>query len=181
MSRVLPLVGFILLVGLFGFGIWWNTQHDQREVPSPLIGKPAPAFNLPLLDHPGQHLTKADMLGKPYLVNVFASWCFACGEEHPTLMAVSPTLGIPLLGYNYKDKADDAKAWLARHGSPYHQVIADVSGRTAIDFGIYGAPETFLIDARGIIRYKRIGPLTPEVIRKVLKPKIAQLQHEASS
>ena len=181
MSRVLPLLGFLLLVGLFGFGIWWNTRHDQREVPSPLIGKPAPAFKLPLLDHPEQHLAKADMLGKPYLVNVFASWCFACGDEHPVLMAEAQTLGVPLIGYDYKDQADDAKAWLARHGNPYHVVITDVDGGTAIDFGVYGAPETFLIDARGIIRYKRLGPLTPAEIRAVLKTKLNGLKQEAAS
>jgi cytochrome c biogenesis protein CcmG/thiol:disulfide interchange protein DsbE len=179
-SRVLPLVGFVLLVGLFGFGIWWNTQHDQREVPSPLIGKPAPAFDLPLLDDPGKRVTKADMLGKPYLINVFASWCFACGEEHPVLMADAQTLGVTLVGYNYKDQAADAKAWLTRHGNPYHLVIADIDGQTAIDFGVYGAPETFLVDARGVIRYKRIGPLTPQVIEEQLKPAIAALAHEAT-
>ena len=181
MSRLAPFLGFMVLVALFGFGIWWNTQHDQREVPSPLIGKPAPAYSLPLLDLPTQHLSKADMLGKAYLVNVFASWCFACGEEHPVLMADAQSLGVPLIGYNYKDQASDAKAWLAQHGNPYHQVIADVDGRTAIDFGVYGAPETFLIDAKGVIRYKRIGPLTPEVIENVLKPKIAELNRENAS
>jgi cytochrome c biogenesis protein CcmG/thiol:disulfide interchange protein DsbE len=175
---VLPLIGFVLLVGLFGFGIWWNTRHDQREVPSPLIGKPAPAFDLPLLDDPGKRLSKADMLGKPYLINVFASWCFACGEEHPVLMADAQTLGVPLVGYNYKDEAADAKAWLAQHGNPYRLVVADRGGQTAIDFGVYGAPETFLIDARGMIRYKRIGPLTPQVIADELKPAIAALKRE---
>lgn len=178
MNRLLPLIGFTLLVGLFGFGIWWNTQHDQREVPSPLIGKPAPDYALPLLDDPATHLTKAEMLGQPYLINVFASWCFACGEEHPVLMKEARQLGIPLVGYDYKDDPDDAKAWLARHGNPYSMVVTDRTGATAINFGVYGAPETFLVDAKGVIRYKRIGPLTPEVIAKVVEPKIRQLKQE---
>lgn len=179
MNRLLPLFGFLALCGLLGFGIWWNTRHDQREVPSPLIGKSAPAYDLPLLDEPGTRVTKAQMLGQPYLINVFASWCFACGEEHPVLMAEAQQLGVPLVGYNYKDEAADARAWLTRHGNPYSMVVADRSGRTAIDFGVYGAPETFLVDAHGIVRYKRIGPLTPELIRDVLEPKIAELKKEA--
>jgi len=179
MNRLLPLFGFLLLVALFGFGIWWNTRHDPREVPSPLIGKSAPAFVLPRLDDPAQTLSKASMLGKPYLVNVFASWCIACGEEHPVLMAEGGSLGVPLIGYDYKDAPDDAKAWLAQHGNPYDMVIADREGRTAIDFGVYGAPESFLIDAKGTIRYKHIGPFTPEVIERELKPLIAQLKAEA--
>ncbi|PWK92917.1 DsbE family thiol:disulfide interchange protein [Fulvimonas soli] len=179
MSRLVPLFAFLLLVALFGFGIWWNTGHDQREVPSPLIGKPAPAYALPHLDDPSRTLAKADMLGKPYLLNVFASWCVACGDEHPVLMAEGRSLGIPLVGYDYKDDPADAKAWLAQHGNPYDLVIADREGRTAIDFGVYGAPESFLIDARGVIRYKRIGPFTPEVIEKELKPRIAALRKEA--
>ena len=145
-------------------------------MPSPLIDKPAPAFALPLLKQPTQTLSKTDMLGKPYLLNVFASWCFACGEEHPTLMAYRDKFGVPLIGYDYKDAPKDAKAWLTRHGDPYHEVITDQSGVTALDFGIYGAPETYLIDAKGIIRYKHIGPLTPEVIAKELEPRIAELQ-----
>ncbi|HEX7339218.1 MAG TPA: DsbE family thiol:disulfide interchange protein [Rhodanobacteraceae bacterium] len=180
-TRALPLTVFIALLALLGFGIWWGKYHLPREVPSPLINKPAPAFNLPRLDVPGKDLTKADMLGQPYLVNVFASWCFACGEEHPVLMDYASRLGVPLIGYDYKDKPADAKAWLARHGSPYHMVVSDQSGLTAINFGVYGAPETYLIDAKGFIRYKHIGPLTPKVIRDVLEPKIAKLKREGQS
>jgi cytochrome c biogenesis protein CcmG, thiol:disulfide interchange protein DsbE len=179
MSRLLPFFGFVLLAVLLGFGIWWNSSHDPTAVPSPLINKPAPAFALPKLDDPAVTVTKEAMLGKPYLVNVFASWCFACGEEHPVLMAESQNLGIPVIGYDYKDDPNDAKAWLAKHGNPYTTVITDESGHTAIDFGVYGAPETFLIDAKGVIRYKRIGPLTPDVIAQQLKPAIAALQKEA--
>ena len=179
MSRLLPFFGFLLLVTLFGFGIWWNTQHDPNEVPSPLINLPAPAFVLPTLDDPTRTISKASLLGKPYLLNVFASWCVACGEEHPTLMAEGKQLGIPLIGYNYKDAPEDAKGWLGAHGNPYTMVIVDRPGRTAIDFGVYGAPESFLVDAQGIIRYKHIGPFTPQIIARELKPAIAALAHEA--
>lgn len=180
-SRLLPLIVFLLLIALLGFGIWWNTWHLPRQVPSPLIDKPAPAFNLPRLDDPATRVSKTDMLGQPYLINVFASWCFACGEEHPVLMAYASQLGVPLVGYDYKDKPADAKAWLQRHGNPYHLVIVDQSGQTAIDFGVYGAPETYLIDAHGIIRYKHIGPLTPQVVHDVLEPRVAALKQESGS
>ncbi|HET6586135.1 MAG TPA: DsbE family thiol:disulfide interchange protein [Oleiagrimonas sp.] len=180
-SRLLPLVVFLVLLGLLGFGIWWNTWHAPREVPSPLIGKAAPAYDLPRLAAPAERVSKADMLGKPYLINVFASWCFACGDEHPVLMAWKNRFGVPVIGYDYKDKPADAKAWLARHGNPYHEVVTDQSGLTAIDFGVYGAPETYLIDAKGIIRYKHIGPLTPEVIRNELLPKITTVKREVGS
>jgi cytochrome c biogenesis protein CcmG/thiol:disulfide interchange protein DsbE len=179
MSRLLPFFAFLALVALFGFGIWWNTKHDQREVPSPLIGRAAPEFRLPVLDDPSRTVAKADLLGKPYLLNVFGSWCFACGEEHPVLMAEGKALGVTLIGYNYKDEPAAAKGWLAEHGNPYDLVIADVEGRTAIDFGVYGAPETFLVDGKGVIRYKRIGPLTPEVIEREVKPALAAIAKEA--
>lgn len=175
MKLYLPLAIFLALVGLFGFGLWWNSAHNPTLVPSPLIGKPAPAWNLPLLYQPAKTLDKADMLGKPYIVNVFASWCFACADEHPVLMAYSHDLGVPLIGYDYKDKAADALAWLQQHGDPYTQVVADESGRTAINFGVYGAPETYLINARGIILWKHIGPLTPGVIRDELAPRLRKL------
>jgi cytochrome c biogenesis protein CcmG/thiol:disulfide interchange protein DsbE len=178
MSRYLPLFGFALLLALFGFGIWWNTQHDPNEVPSPLINKPAPAFDLPMLDDPAHLVSKASLLGKPYLLNVFASWCIACGEEHPVLMAEGRSLGIPVIGYNYKDHPQDAKDWLRTHGNPYDLVIADFPGQTAINFGVYGAPESFLIDAQGVIRYKHIGPFTPASIAQELKPAIAALAKE---
>jgi cytochrome c biogenesis protein CcmG/thiol:disulfide interchange protein DsbE len=175
-GRFVPLAVFAVLVAFFVVGLVWNQSHDARFVPSPLIDKPAPDFRLPLLDKPTGFLTKVDMLGRPYLLNVFASWCFACGDEHPVLMAYRDKFGIPLIGYDYKDAPRDARAWLARHGNPYHEVITDQSGDTSLNFGIYGAPETYLIDAKGIIRYKHIGPLTPEVIAKKLQPKIDALE-----
>ena len=175
LGRFVPLAVFAALVAFFVVGLMWNQTHDARFVPSPLIDKPAPDFRLPRLNDPTQFVTKADLLGKPYLLNVFASWCFACGDEHTVLMAYRDKFGIPLIGYDYKDAPQDARAWLDRHGNPYHEVIADQSGGTAIDFGVYGAPETYLIDAKGIIRYKHIGPLTPDVIAKELEPKIRAL------
>ncbi|KTF36845.1 DsbE family thiol:disulfide interchange protein [Xanthomonas vesicatoria] len=179
MKRMLPLLGFLLVAALFGFGIYWTMQHNPRDVPSPLIGKPAPAFSLPRLDAPDQHVTRAQLLGKPYVLNVFGSWCAECVHEHPVLMAQANRLGVPLIGYNYKDAPADATAWLARLGNPYAVVIADEDGQTAIDFGVYGAPESFLIDAQGVIRYKHIGVLTPDVINAELLPAIAALSEGA--
>ncbi len=173
--RLLPLAGFVLLVALLGFGIGWNQRHEMNEVPSPLINKPAPEFRLPLLDDPAKSLSRKDLLGKPWLLNVFASWCFACREEHPVLMAQGKQLGVRVIGFDYKDDPADAERWLDQFGNPYALVVADRPGAVAIDFGVYGAPETFLVDAQGVIRYKRIGPLTPDVIARELKPKIEAL------
>jgi cytochrome c biogenesis protein CcmG/thiol:disulfide interchange protein DsbE len=178
MSRVLPLFGFLVLVGLFGFGIWWNTQHDQHEIVSPLINKPAPAFALPVLGNAGTTVSKASLLGKPYFLNVFASWCIECVHEHPLLMTDMKQLGLPLVGFNYKDDPQEATAWLAEHGNPFNVIVADREGRNGIDFGVYAAPETFLIDAKGVIRYKRIGPITPEVIDREIRPALAALAKE---
>ncbi|WP_413623478.1 DsbE family thiol:disulfide interchange protein [Luteibacter sp. Lutesp34] len=179
MSRLLPLFAFLLLVGLFGFGIWWNTQHDQHEIVSPLIDKPAPAFSLPVLGEPARTVGKASLLGKPYFLNVFASWCIECVHEHPMLMTDVKQLGLPIVGFNYKDDPQAATAWLAEHGNPFDVIVADRDGRTGIDFGVYAAPETFLIDERGVIRYKRIGPITPEVLEKEIRPALAALAKEA--
>ena len=175
-ARLLPFAGFVLVLALLGFGIWWSSTHDLREVPSPLIGKPAPAFALPLLDDPATSFGSKDLAGQPYLLNVFASWCFACRDEHPILMQEGKRLGIKLVGFDYKDEAADAKRWLAQYGNPYDVVIADVPGNVAIDFGVTGAPETFLVDADGVIRYKYISPITPEVIATQLLPRIAAMK-----
>ena len=175
-ARLLPFAGFVLVLALLGFGIWWSSSHDLREVPSPLIGKPAPAFSLPTLDDPERRVTNADLAGEPYLLNVFASWCVACRDEHPILMSQGSQLGIRLVGLNYKDEAKDAKRWIAQYGNPYDLVIADVPGDVAIDFGVTGAPETFLVDAQGIVRYKYISPITPAVIAGELLPRIAAMK-----
>ncbi len=178
-ARLLPLAGFLLLLALLGFGIWWSSTHDMREVPSPLIGKPAPTFALPLLDEPARTFGSKELTGQPYLLNVFASWCVACRDEHPILMREGKRLGVKLVGFNYKDEPDDAKKWLAQFGNPYDVVIADHPGDIAIDFGVTGAPETFLVDADGIVRYKYISPITPEVIATELLPRIAKLKKDA--
>ncbi|MBS0516141.1 MAG: DsbE family thiol:disulfide interchange protein [Proteobacteria bacterium] len=176
MSRLLPLLAFFALVGLLGFGIWWNKHHEMNEVPSPLIGKPAPEFTLPLLYDSAQSLSKRDLLGKPYLINVFGSWCVTCHEEHPVLMAEAKKLGVPLIGMAWKDPPADSRRWLEKFGNPYDQVVSDADGRMGIEFGVYGAPETFLVDAQGVIRYKRIGMLTPELIASELKPQLAKVR-----
>ena len=173
LTRLLPLLGLIGLVALFVFGIRWNMHNYQREVLSPLIGKPAPEFSLPVFCEMSRNYGNLDLKAKPYLINVFASWCVACRDEHPLLMAEGARLGIPLVGLNYKDEPADAQRWLAQFGNPYDTVIVDYDGRAAIDFGVYGAPETFLVDAAGIIRYKRIGPITPDSLRDELLPAIA--------
>jgi cytochrome c biogenesis protein CcmG/thiol:disulfide interchange protein DsbE len=179
MSRLLPFVGFVLVIALLGFGIYWSQHHDPREVPSPLIGKPAPEFSLPLLDDPSKKLGSAELAGEPYLLNVFASWCFACRDEHPILMNEGKRLGIKLVGFDYKDDPADAKRWIAQYGNPYDVILADFPGDVAIDFGVTGAPETFLVDAKGVIRYKYISPITPEIIATELLPRIALLEKEA--
>lgn len=154
LRRFLPLIVFAVLVGFLAIGLTLN----PRLVPSPLIDKPAPEFKLPLLLQKGTFSNK-DLLGHVTLVNVWASWCFACRQEHETVKYLSRN-GVRIIGLNYKDKANDAKQWLAKLGNPYQAIAADEDGRVAIDWGVYGAPETFLIDKQGIIRHKVIGPLT---------------------
>jgi cytochrome c biogenesis protein CcmG/thiol:disulfide interchange protein DsbE len=175
-ARLLPFAGFVLVLALLGFGIWWSQHHDLREVPSPLIGKPAPQFSLPLLGEPAKKVGSAELAGQPYLLTLVASWCFACREEHPVLMREGKKLGVKLVGFNYKDEPADAKRWLAQYGDPYDLIDADLPGDVAIDFGVTGAPETFLVDADGVIRFKYISPITPEVIATELLPRIAQLK-----
>ena len=175
MNRLLPLLGFLALVALLVFGIHWNTLHETNEVPSPLIGKPAPEFTLPLLYDSTKSVSRKDLLGQPYLLNVFGSWCVTCQEEHPILTRDIKPLGIKVIGLNWKDQPDDAKRWLGQFGNPYDVVIADEDGHTGIDFGVYMAPESFLVDAQGVIRYKRIGMFTPDLIDSELKPQLAKL------
>jgi cytochrome c biogenesis protein CcmG/thiol:disulfide interchange protein DsbE len=179
MTRLVPFFAFVVLAGLFGFGIWWNSQHDQHEIVSPLIDKPAPAFALPVLGEPTRTVDKASLLGKPYFLNVFASWCIECIHEHPMLMNDMKQLGLPIVGFNYKDDPQEATSWLADHGNPFDVIVADRDGRAGIDFGVYAAPETFLVDAKGVIRYKHIGPITPAVIEKEIRPALATLAKEA--
>jgi cytochrome c biogenesis protein CcmG/thiol:disulfide interchange protein DsbE len=154
LRRFMPLIIFAALVALLAIGLTLN----PRLVPSPLIGKPAPEFNLPLLLAEGEFSNK-DLIGHVTLVNVWASWCFACRQEHEVVKYLSRN-GVRIIGLNYKDEPADAKKWLGRLGNPYQQIAVDYNGRIAIDWGVYGAPETFLIDQNGIIRHKVIGPLS---------------------
>ena len=167
MSRfLLPLALFVGLVIFLAIGL----RRDPHEVPSPLINKPAPAFQLPQLHEQAKTFSPQEMRGKVWLLNVWASWCISCREEHPVLLALARSGEVPLYGLNYKDQRNDAISWLDELGNPYLLSAADLDGRVGIDYGVYGAPETYLIDRDGVIRFKHIGPLTPEVIQGTLLP-----------
>lgn len=168
---ILPLAGFVVLLGFLGAGLSLN----PREVPSPLIGKPAPEFSLPRLDNAAQSFTRQDMAGRVWVLNVWASWCQPCLEEHPLLLDLARRSPVPLVGLNYKDKPAAAIAWLGRHGNPYTTSASDLKGLVGIDYGVYGVPETFVIDRQGFIRFKHIGPLTPQVMRERLEPLLKEL------
>ena len=168
---VWPLVLFVVLVGFLAFGL----RLDPREVPSPLIDKPAPVFKTTLLDKPEVQLSKQDMMGKVWLLNVWASWCVACREEHPLLVEFARKGLVPIYGLNYKDTRPAGLAWLQRQGNPYTDSLFDGDGRIGIDYGVYGVPETFVIDRQGVIRYKRIGPVTEEVLRDEIEPLVRKL------
>ena len=165
---------FIALVSLLAVGLRLN----PREVPSPLIGKPAPHFELPVLQQPDKTFSEKDLQGKVWIFNVWASWCVACRDEHPVLVEFSKSGAAPLVGLNYKDQRDDALAWLKRFGDPYRFSAFDVDGRIGIDYGVYGVPETYVIDKRGVIRYKRIGPVTGELVKQKLVPLVNELNRE---
>lgn len=168
----LPLAVFVVLLAFLFVGLF----RDPREVPSPLIGKPAPQFSLAKLHQPGERLTTADMHGQVWLLNVWASWCVSCRVEHPLLVALAKADVVPVIGLAYKDKPEDGLAWLASNGDPYRMSIVDRDGRVGIDFGVYGVPETFVIDKAGIIRYKQIGPLTADALDKTILPLVRELQ-----
>ena len=189
---LVPLLLFFALAAFLGFGLTLN----PREVPSPLIGKPAPEFTLARLDQPEQRFALEEMRGEVWLLNVWASWCVACREEHPVLVRMAQQKLVPIVGLNYKEVRGDgalnvrgmaldtetdlaiqrARRWLTDHGDPYVVSVLDIDGRVGIDFGVYGVPETFLIDREGKIRYKHIGPITPEVLKQVLLPKIEEVR-----
>jgi len=162
---------FGALVLLLGVGLGLN----PREVPSPLIGKPAPAFELPLLAAPGKTFSQKEMLGKVWVLNVWASWCQPCLVEHPQITRLAASGAAPVVGLNYKDARDDALPWLARNGNPFFATVYDGAGRIAIDYGVYGVPETYVIDRSGVIRYKRIGPVTPEILKEKIEPLLKEL------
>lgn len=172
---LIPLAVFAVLVVLLGVGLTLN----PREVPSPLINKPAPAFQLPQLHAPDKTFAQKDMLGKVWMLNVWASWCVACREEHPNLVELARTGAVPIYGLNYKDERADGIAWLARFGNPYQLSAYDRDGRIGIDYGVYGVPETYVIDKAGVIRYKRIGAVTPEILRDKILPLVKELNGNA--
>ena len=188
---VWPLIGFIVLVVLLAVGLRLN----PREVPSPLVGKPAPDFALPKLAAMDQTFSPKDMKGKVWLLNVWASWCVSCRQEHPILVEIAKNKAITLVGLNYKEVRGDgafdmdkisaeneralaverADAWLKRHGDPYALSVLDLDGRVGIDYGVYGVPETYVIDKQGVIRFKHIGPVTPDVFSGKILPLVAEL------
>ena len=173
MKRVLwPLGIFLVLVGFLAVGL----KLDPREVPSPLVGKPAPAFELPILQQPEKRFMPGDMRGRVWLLNVWASWCVSCRDEHPLLVEMSKKGVLPILGLNYKDQDEAARRWLAQFGNPYQLSAVDADGRIGIDYGVYGVPETYLIDAGGVIRYKQIGAITPAILEQKILPLAAALK-----
>ncbi len=173
---LIPLTVFALLLALLGIGLKLN----PREVPSPLIGKAAPAFALTTVRAADQLLSSEAFHGQVSLLNVWASWCVSCRQEHPLLLELSRTGSVPIYGLNYKDEREAAAAWLARFGNPYRESAFDADGKVGIDWGVYGVPETFVIDRKGIIRYKFTGPLTEEALEQTLLPLVRLLQQETS-
>ncbi|MBP6719975.1 MAG: DsbE family thiol:disulfide interchange protein [Rhodoferax sp.] len=171
-KALIPLGIFAVLVVFLAIGL----TRNPHEIPSPLIDKPAPEFTAPHLNDPAQTFSSRDMLGQVWLLNVWASWCVACREEHPVLMAFATTKTLPIIGLDYKDQPADGLKWLARHGDPYALAVTDRDGRIGINFGVYGVPETFLIDKAGMIRYKHIGPVTVESLKDILLPMVRELQ-----
>ncbi|MEQ1767273.1 MAG: DsbE family thiol:disulfide interchange protein [Methylotenera sp.] len=169
---ILPLVIFLVVAGFLFKGL----NLDPREVPSPLVGKPAPQFSLPRLDNPETVFTPKEMLGKVWLFNVWASWCGACRDEHPLLVELAKTGFVPVYGMDYKDTREDAQQWLDQRGNPYVATAMDIDGQVGIDYGVYGVPETYVIDKKGTIAYKQIGPITEEVLRDKLIPLIKRLK-----
>lgn len=168
---LLPLIAFAILVGFLAMGL----TRDPSDVPSPLIGKPAPGFSLPQLDDASKRFSPATMKGRVWLLNVWASWCVTCREEHPVLVEFAKSGGVPVVGLDYKDKVADGQQWLAERGNPYTLTALDADGRVGIDYGVYGVPETYVIDKTGVIRMKHTGPITPSVLKEKILPLIEQL------
>ena len=169
---IFPLLVFVLLLLL----LWTGLSLKPREVPSPLINKSAPAFELARLDDPTKTVSEQQLRGQVWLLNVWASWCVSCMQEHPVLVELSKTGVVPIYGLDYKDKRADALAWLGKNGNPYTVTISDPEGRVGIDYGVYGVPETYVIDKAGVIRFKQIGPVTPEVLSEAILPLVKKLQ-----
>jgi len=168
---LIPLAVFFVLVIFLAIGLTLN----PRDLPSPLKDKPAPAFTLPQLAAADKTFSPADLKGKVWLLNVWASWCVSCRQEHPLLVSFSKENNLPIIGLNYKDQLADAKNWLARFGDPYLLSAVDADGRVGINYGVYGVPETYVIDKAGTIRLKHTGPITPESLKTQILPLVAEL------
>ncbi|MCK5894950.1 MAG: DsbE family thiol:disulfide interchange protein [Endozoicomonadaceae bacterium] len=171
----LPLVMFVVLAGFLFVGLFL----DKQTLPSPLLDEPFPAFNLATLNAPDVMVSEHDLKGNIALVNVWATWCTSCRAEHPQLLAIADK-EIPIYGVNYKDDSEDARRWLQEFGDPYRFSVMDVKGRLGLDLGVYGAPETYLMDARGVIRYKHVGVVDVRVWKDILKPQVEMLKQEAA-
>lgn len=169
---LLPLAVFLALVVLLAVGL----RHDPRELPSPLVGRPAPAFRVATLVGPTPQLSRDQLLGQVWMLNVWASWCAACRIEHPVLVDFARSGVLPVYGLNYKDTPQEALRWLATHGDPYQASLSDPQGQLGLEFGVYGVPETFLIDQAGIVRFKHVGPLTPQVLQDDVLPLVRRLR-----
>jgi cytochrome c biogenesis protein CcmG/thiol:disulfide interchange protein DsbE len=169
---LIPLLLFVVLVGFLAVGL----NRDPHEVPSPLINKSAPAFEIAQLEQPNKTFSPASMKGQVWILNVWASWCVACREEHPVLVDLAKSEVAPVIGLDYKDKREDALAMLARQGNPYLLSAYDANGRVGIDYGVYGVPETYVIDRAGVIRFKHIGPITSQILNKKIYPLVSELK-----
>lgn len=167
---------FLGLVGLMLYGVRRSGDPDRDTLPSALIGKPAPAFDLPVLHDPNMRITQEQLAGAPYVLNVWGSWCPACRDEHPVLSRFALSKRVRVVGYNWKDEREDALRWLEQFGNPYFVVLQDLEGRSALDWGVAGAPETFLVDGKGIVRWKHVGPLTDQVINNQLLPELLKAE-----
>ena len=173
---LIPLILFAVLVVFLAIGL----GRDPHEVPSPLINKATPAFKLPQLKDPSKSFSAEEMRGRVWLLNVWASWCISCRDEHPLLLEYARGGAVPIYGLNYKDRPEDALAWLQELGDPYVLSVSDLDGKVGIDYGVYGAPETYLIDQQGVIRFKQIGPVTPDVWEKSILPLVQELNRQGT-
>ena len=171
---LLPLAAFLVVVGFLAVGLTLN----PRELPSPLVGKPAPAFSLPQLHDQAKVFSPNEMAGKVWLLNFWASWCGGCKEEHPVLLQIAKSGEVPIYGVDYKDTRDEALTWLQQHGNPYPLTAVDEAGRVGINYGVYGVPETYVIDKAGVIRYKQIGPLREDTLKTKILPLVRELQNQ---
>jgi cytochrome c biogenesis protein CcmG/thiol:disulfide interchange protein DsbE len=176
-SRMVPLLAFMLLVVLLVVGL--KISDKKTQIPSPLIDKPVPAFDLPVLGNASQNMTKESFLGKFYVVNFWGSWCVTCRVEHPVITQLARMNKVAVVGMNFRDEPEDAQAWLRQFGNPYDVTLVDFDGRTSIDFGVYAAPETFLVDPSGTIVFKHLGQMTMEIIETEILPRLGSMESDS--